>query len=131
MSSGEEQAALDQGRQVYEHKLDNHARMRDAGVTMVCGSDSAWGRYKMGGFQYEVEAQVEEARSQGARLLTGGRVGEALDRAVGVVGVVPEQHRTLLGLQPGERERGRFGFALFAARPSGPSSGSRSGPPCV
>ena len=28
------------------------------GVTMVCGSDSAWGNYKMGQFYYETEAHV-------------------------------------------------------------------------
>ncbi len=37
--------------------------MRDAGVTMACGSDAAWGNYELGGFQYEIEAHVEAGMS--------------------------------------------------------------------
>ena len=43
--------------------LPGLGRLRDAGVPIVCGSDSAWGRYKMGGFQHEIEAEVEAGMS--------------------------------------------------------------------
>ena len=56
--SEEEQAELDTMRQGHEEQLDHFARMRGLGVRMAAGSDSAWGKYKMGGFQYETEAHV-------------------------------------------------------------------------
>ena len=86
--NGEEQAAVDQARRVYEHKLDSYARMREAGVTMVCGSDSAWGRYKMGGFQYEVEAQVEAGMTPMEAIVSATRDSTRscwVDEAVGVL----------------------------------------------
>ena len=54
----QEQADLDRIRRDSEYRLDCFARMRDAGVTMVCGSDSAWGNYTMGSFQHEIDAHV-------------------------------------------------------------------------
>ena len=59
----EEQAELERMRGAGEIRLDHFARMRDAGVTMACGSDSAWGHYKMGGFQHEIEAHAEGGMS--------------------------------------------------------------------
>jgi imidazolonepropionase-like amidohydrolase len=53
-----DKAQLDTMRAEHEVRLDDFARMRSAGVTMVCGSDSAWGNYKMGDFQSEIEAAV-------------------------------------------------------------------------
>ena len=53
-----EQTQLDRVRTEHEVRLDHFRRMRDAGVTMVCGSDSAWGNYKMGNFQGELEEAV-------------------------------------------------------------------------
>ena len=53
-----EEAELDQYRRETGHRLDCFARMRDAGVRMACGSDSAWSRYKMGGFQHEIGEHV-------------------------------------------------------------------------
>ena len=50
--------ALDRFKMSYELKLDHFARMRDDGVIMVCGSDSAWANYTMGGFQYEIQDHV-------------------------------------------------------------------------
>ncbi len=41
-----------------EVRMDHVARMRDAGVVMVAGSDSAWANYPMGDFQTEIEAHV-------------------------------------------------------------------------
>ena len=50
--------ALDRFKISHETRLDHFARMRDDGVIMVCGSDSAWGHYTMGGFQYEIQDHV-------------------------------------------------------------------------
>ena len=58
-----EQELLDRARQQHDLRVDSFARMRDAGVTLVCGSDSAWGRYKMGGFHHELDAHVEGGMS--------------------------------------------------------------------
>ena len=38
--------------------MEHVNRMRESGVTLVCGSDSAWGHYKMGDFQGEIESTV-------------------------------------------------------------------------
>ncbi len=59
----EERAQLDRQKRDYDHRLECFARMREAGVRMACGSDSAWGHYRMGGFQHEVEAHVEGGMS--------------------------------------------------------------------
>ena len=56
--TAEEREQLDTHREMLERGQDFYGRMRSAGVTMVCGSDSTWGNYKMGQFNYEVEAQV-------------------------------------------------------------------------
>ena len=88
--SYEEQVAMDRVRQVYEHKLDDHTRMRAVGVTMVCGSDSAWGDYKMGGFQYEVDAQVEAGMTPMEAIVSATRDSARscwVDEAVGVLEV--------------------------------------------
>ncbi len=53
-----EQSELDAMRRASEIRMDNVARMRDAGVIMVAGSDSAWGHYRMGDFQTEIEAHA-------------------------------------------------------------------------
>ena len=39
-------------------RIDHVARMRDAGVVMAAGSDSAWSYYQMGDFQTEIEAHA-------------------------------------------------------------------------
>ena len=53
-----EQTQLDRLRGKHEVRLGHFARMREEGVTMVCGSDSGWGNYKMGNFQGELEEAV-------------------------------------------------------------------------
>ena len=53
-----QQDQLDETRRSSEMRLGHFARMREAGVTMAAGSDSAWGLYKMGDFQTEIEAHV-------------------------------------------------------------------------
>ena len=54
----QEQDRLDRSRRGVETRADHFARMREAGVTMVCGSDSAWGRHTMGHFHDEMDAHV-------------------------------------------------------------------------
>lgn len=61
--SREEQADYDENRREYEANLVCLDGLRRAGVTLVSGSDSAWGNYRMGGFQHEIEATVEAGMS--------------------------------------------------------------------
>ncbi len=56
--SDEEEAQLDLMRDEHEIRLEHFLRMREAGVVMVAGSDSAWGNYKMGNHQAEIETHV-------------------------------------------------------------------------
>lgn len=49
---------IDAMRRGSEGRMDHVARMRDAGVVMVAGSDSAWANYPMGDFQTEIESHV-------------------------------------------------------------------------
>ena len=51
-------AELDVMRQGSEVRMENVARMVDAGVMMSAGSDTAWGFYQMGDFQTEIEAHA-------------------------------------------------------------------------
>ncbi len=53
-----EQVDLDVMRQASEVRMENVARMVDAGVIMSAGSDTAWGFYQMGDFQTEIEAHA-------------------------------------------------------------------------
>ena len=55
----EHQAAYDDLRREYDANLVSFEGLRKAGVTLVSGSDSAWGDYDMGGFQHEIQATVE------------------------------------------------------------------------
>ena len=54
----EEQVQLDNGKRNVEGRWSHVAQMREEGVTIVCGSDSAWSYYKMGRFQGEIDAHV-------------------------------------------------------------------------
>ena len=56
--SPSQQADLDNMRQASEIRMENVARMVDAGVVMSAGSDTAWGFYQMGDFQTEIEAHA-------------------------------------------------------------------------
>jgi imidazolonepropionase-like amidohydrolase len=58
-----EQMELDLLSSQDETRLECFTGMLRAGVTMACGSDSAWSYYKMGGFQYEIEALVAAGMS--------------------------------------------------------------------
>ena len=61
--SQEEQADYDELRREYDANLVCLDGLKKAGVTLVSGSDSAWGDYRMGGFQHELEATVEAGLS--------------------------------------------------------------------
>ena len=54
----DEHARLDLFSRSVEVRADHVTRMRDAGVRMVCGSDSAWGNHTMGHFHDEIDAHV-------------------------------------------------------------------------
>jgi imidazolonepropionase-like amidohydrolase len=54
----DEEEQLDNLHAEYETRLEHFLRMREAGVVMVAGSDSAWGNYKMGNHQLEIETHV-------------------------------------------------------------------------
>ena len=53
-----EKASLESARRSSEYTMECFGRMKEAGVTLVCGSDSSWMVYPMGGFQHELEAHV-------------------------------------------------------------------------
>ena len=61
--AGPEQGELDALRRRDENLMASFAAMREAGVRLVCGSDSAWASYPMGGFQREIAAHVEGGMS--------------------------------------------------------------------
>jgi imidazolonepropionase-like amidohydrolase len=61
--TSDERAYLDRLRRDYDYMRECFRLMKDTGVTLVCGSDSAWASYTMGGFQREIEEQVEAGMS--------------------------------------------------------------------
>ena len=69
LSDGD-QAELDGLRRRDEERLSAFAAMRDAGVRLVCGSDSAWSEYAIGGFQHEVATHVEGGMSPSEAILS-------------------------------------------------------------
>ncbi len=56
--SESEDAELERVKATVEGRLEDFARMRELGIVMAAGSDSAWGRYRMGAFQHETDAHV-------------------------------------------------------------------------
>ena len=83
-----EQSQLDGLRADHEFILDSFARMRDAGVVMVCGSDSAWGGYKMGNFQGEVEEAVVGGMSPMESIIAATKDSARSCWADGVIGTL-------------------------------------------
>lgn len=61
--SFEETSLINDLRITREHDQNICSNMRSQGTTIVCGSDSAWGPYKMGQFFFEIEAHVEAGMS--------------------------------------------------------------------
>ena len=64
---------IDVMRRGSEVRMDHVARMRDAGVVMVAGSDSAWANYPMGDFQTEIEAHVMAGMSNMEAIVSATR----------------------------------------------------------
>jgi imidazolonepropionase-like amidohydrolase len=56
-----------------EGRADHFRRLLAAGVRMVSGSDSSWGHYPMGGFQYEMIGHADWGMSAMDAVLTGTR----------------------------------------------------------
>ena len=82
----EEEAKLSAGYEHRKARLEQCARMVDAGVRLIAGSDCGWGNYPFGQLAYEVECMVDgglspmqgiqSATSQAAQALgIGDRVG--------------------------------------------------------
>ena len=65
-----ELASLEKGRQV---RADHFRRLLELGARMVSGSDSSWGHYPIGEFQYEVIDHAEYGMGAIPALLTATR----------------------------------------------------------
>ena len=81
---------VDAMRRGSEVRMDHVARMRDAGVVMVAGSDSAWSNYPMGDFQTEIEAHVMAGMSNMEAIVSATRdsaMSCCVDDAVGTLEV--------------------------------------------
>ena len=81
-------AELDSIRAASEIRMDHFARMRDAGVVMSAGSDSAWGNYQMGDFQTEIEAHAMAGMSNMDAIVSATRDAARSCRIDSLVGVL-------------------------------------------
>ena len=71
--TAEQQAELDAARQTSDTRMDHFARMRDAGVIMAAGSDSAWSYYPMGDYQTDIEAHAMAGMSNMEAIVSATR----------------------------------------------------------
>ena len=71
--TAEQRAELDAARANSDARIDHFARMRDAGVVMAAGSDSAWSHYPMGDFQTEIEAHAIAGMSNMEAIISATR----------------------------------------------------------
>lgn len=71
--TSEQQAELDIFRQNSDARMDHFARMRDAGVVMAAGSDSAWSHYPMGDYQTDIEAHAMAGMSNMEAIVSATR----------------------------------------------------------
>ena len=71
--TAEQQAELDAFRQNSDARMDHFGRMRDAGVVMVAGSDSAWSYYPMGDYQTDIEAHAMAGMSNMEAIVSATR----------------------------------------------------------
>ena len=69
----EQQAELDAFRQNSDARMDHFARMRDVGVMMAAGSDSAWSYYPMGDYQTDIEAHAMAGMSNMEAIVSATR----------------------------------------------------------
>ena len=83
-----ERAELDAARRISEIRMDHFARMRDAGVVMAAGSDSAWGHYQMGDFQTEIEAHAMAGMSNMEAIISATRSAAESCRLDGELGTL-------------------------------------------
>ncbi len=79
---------LDKMRRGSEVRMDQFARMRDAGVVMAAGSDSAWGHYQMGDFQTEIEAHVMAGMSNMEAIVSATRDSAESCQVDGIIGTL-------------------------------------------
>lgn len=86
--SAAERAELDAARRISEIRMDHFARMRDAGVVMAAGSDSAWGHYRMGDFQTEIEAHAMAGMSNMEAIISATRYAAESCRLDGELGTL-------------------------------------------
>ena len=68
-----QQAELDAARRTSDARMDHFARMRDAGVVMAAGSDSAWSYYPMGDYQTDIEAHAMAGMSNMEAIVSATR----------------------------------------------------------
>ena len=71
--TAEQQAELNAARQTSDTRMDHFARMRDAGVVMAAGSDSAWSYYPMGDYQTDIEAHAMAGMSNMEAIVSATR----------------------------------------------------------
>ena len=71
--TAEQQAELDAARHTSDARMDHFARMRDAGVVMAAGSDSAWSYYPMGDYQTDIEAHAMAGMSNMEAIVSATR----------------------------------------------------------
>lgn len=79
---------IDTMRRGNEGRMDHVARMRDAGVVMVAGSDSAWANYPMGDFQTEIEAHVMAGMTNMEAIVSATRDSAISCRVDDIVGTL-------------------------------------------
>lgn len=88
-----EQAELDEALRDQEHFLQCFRRLRERGVKLVCGSDSAWDKYEMGGFQHEIAYHVSAGMNPMEAIIASTSESAASCRVGDIVG----------SLEPGKR----------------------------
>jgi imidazolonepropionase-like amidohydrolase len=64
-------ATRDDLQRLYDEKCDTVRRLHEAGVRLMAGSDSAWGRYPAGGSWLEVDALTDAGLSNAEAIVAG------------------------------------------------------------
>ena len=107
--TAEQQAELDAARHTSDARMDHFARMRDAGVVMAAGSDSAWSYYPMGDYQTDIEAHAMAGMSNMEAIVSATRDAArscCIDSLVAMLrlrGLVPQRRRGTRNLDPGKQ----------------------------
>ena len=92
-----ELTSLESGRRV---RADHFRRLHELGARLISGSDSAWGYYPIGEFQYEVIDHAELAMGPIPALLTATRDAAACLQLHKEIGTLqPGRHADLLVVQ--------------------------------